>query len=57
MCSFLKLFFGPTHDLRTAGLSLQLPDGTRAHLWFELGPVIADEVALHQIYGCKGAGG
>ena len=57
MCSLLKLFFEPPHDLRTAGLSLQLPDGTRAHLWFELGPVIADEVALHQIYGCKGAGG
>ena len=57
MCKLLKLFFEAPHDLRTAGITLQLQDGTPGHLWFGMGPIIADEVALHQIFGCKGAAG
>ena len=53
----LDIFFHGDHDPRTAGISLQLHDGGNMHLWLGLGPIIADESALHGIYSCKGAAG
>ena len=52
----LEVFF-QKHDLRTAGMSIQLHNGERTHLWFEMGPLISDEAAMHSLYTCKGAGG
>lgn len=56
--SLLKLFFDPcTHDLRRSGINVELTGGTSVHLWMNLGIVLADEAALHAMYGCKGAAG
>ena len=47
--TLLRLFFSDAdlgHDLRTTGMSLQLHDGSRRHLWCKLGPDIADEPAI-----------
>jgi hypothetical protein len=52
------VFFNKSgHDLSKSGICLTLSDGTLLHLWLELHFVIADEAALHYLYGCKGASG
>ena len=54
----IKVFFDPQgHHLQDAGVFLTLADGTRVHLFFRLGGVIADEAALHAVYACKGSSG
>ena len=51
------LFLNKDHDPRTAGIALQLHSGEPAQIWVGLGPMVADEAALHFYYSCKGAGG
>ena len=56
--ALLNTFFNPnTHDLRRSGVCLDLKTGNSLHLWISLDIVVADEAALHYMYGCKGAGG
>jgi hypothetical protein len=56
--ALLNTFFNPnTHDLRRSGVCLPLTTGNSLHLWISLDIVVADEAALHYMYGCKGAGG
>ena len=53
----LKLFFSASHDVSLAGMGVEFLDGTRAHLWMDVGPVIADEAALNLMFSTKGASG
>jgi hypothetical protein len=54
----LSLFFDPaTHDVRSSGVFLDFCGGSTAHIWLSLGIVLADEAALHMMYGCKGSAG
>ena len=57
MISIIKLFFCSGHDPTTAGVSLQLHTGLQTIMWLKLGQVIADEAALHMLWGAKGAAG
>ena len=53
-----KLFFNPEgHDMSKSGIQLQCHDGTLTILFAELSMILADEAALHAIYGCKGSSG
>ena len=52
-----SVFWGDPHNLATAGLWLELFDGRAVQLWIKLGMVLADEAALHSIFGCTGASG
>ena len=53
-----ELFFSEdSHNAATAGVWLKLHDGTEVHVFFELAMLLADEAALHEIYGCKGSSG
>ena len=54
MISIIKLFFCSGHDPTTAGVSLQLHTGLQTIMWLKLGQVIADEAALHMLWGQKG---
>ena len=54
----LSVFFGGGgHDVRLAGVQLELRSGRRIHVWLDLGHVLADEAALHAMFLCKGAAG
>ena len=54
----LMHFFNPTgHDSRRSGISLQLADGERVHIYAKLGVLLADEVAIKEMLGCKGHAG
>ena len=54
----LKAFFGAGgHDVRLAGVQLQLASGRLIHVWMHLKNVLADEAALHAMFACKGASG
>ena len=53
----IKLFFCSGHNPSTAGVSLQLHTGLQTIMWLKLGQVIADEAALHMLWGAKGASG
>ena len=56
--AILDLFFNPAgHDFSRSGVLLGLPDGTFVQVFLKLHIVIADEVALHFMYMCKGSGG
>lgn len=56
--AILDVFFNPVgHDFSRTGLLLGLPDGTFVQVFLKLSIVIADEVALHFMYMCKGATG
>ena len=46
-----------SHDFSESGISLLLDDGSHTHVWLDLHSVIADESALHALYGCRGPGG
>ena len=43
--------------MSTAGICLELADGSIAHIWLQHGFVLADEAALHAIFNFKGASG
>lgn len=53
------------HDMQRAGISLMLKDegaqaaacGTSVRVFMSLGIILADESALHSVYGCKGSSG
>jgi hypothetical protein len=45
------------HDFSTSGITLKLPSGRFLQLFLTLRVVIADEAALHALYGCKGSSG
>jgi len=52
------LFFDDTgHNFSTSGIFLDFKSGRSGRLWAKLGFKMADESALHMVYGCKGAGG
>ena len=51
------IFWGATHNLQRAGIHLDLHDGTAVHLFVRFGMLLADEAALHAIYGFAGASG
>lgn len=54
----LSAFFGGgDHDVRLAGVQLELRSGRRIHVWLHLGHVLADEAALHAMFACKGSSG
>ena len=54
----VEAFFNPSaHDGSLAGILLQLPHGCHRHLYIDLDSVIADEAALHYLFGCKGSSG
>ncbi len=54
----MSAFFSESsHDYAKSGINLQLVDGSSRHLWLDLRFVLADEAALHSLYGCKGASG
>ena len=58
MRALMNAFFNPsTHDLRRSGVRLDLATGNNLHLWMSLDIIVADESALHSMFGCKGAGG
>ena len=57
LISIIKLFFCSGHGPTTAGVSLQLHTGLQTIMWLKLGQVIADEAALHMLWGAKGAAG
>ena len=55
---FTSVFFNADgHDLSTAGIHLDLFTGETKHIWMDLSVVVADEGALHALYGSKGASG
>ena len=45
------------HDMSTAGVALDMVDGTTAHIWIDLQVVVADEAPLHSVFACKGSSG
>ena len=50
----LTVFFGGGgHDVRLAGVQLELRSGRRIHVWLDLGHVLADDAALHAMFACK----
>ena len=54
----LHAFFGATgHDVRLAGIQLELKSGRIIHVWLDLKHLLADEAALHAMFACKGASG
>ena len=54
----LMHFFNPIgHDSRRSGISLQLVDGGRVHIYAKLGVLLAGEVAIKEMLGCKGHAG
>eukprot|EP00971_Amphidinium_carterae_P239319 4751070-Amphidinium_carterae.1 len=54
----LKLCWGTkTHDFMTSCIHLMLPDGTALRVFVKFAIKLADEGALHQAFGCKGASG
>ena len=54
----LMQFFDPNgHDSRRSGITLQLIDGRREHIYAKLGVLLADEVAIKEMIGCKGHAG
>ena len=58
VAAVLKVLFGAGgHDVRLAGVQLQLASGRLIHVWMDLKHVLADEAALHAMFACKGASG
>ena len=59
VCNILtKLFFNQQlHDFSKSGVNIECQDGTRATIFADLYLILADEAALHAIYGCKGSSG
>ena len=62
VCALTRLvlmrFFDPNgHDSRRAGVTLRLRDGTRVHIYADFGMLLADEVAIKEMLGCKGHAG
>ena len=56
--SLLDVFWNESgHDMATAGVELQLADGSAQHIWARFETLLADEGALHATLGCKGASG
>ena len=53
-----KLFFNQElHDFSKSGVNIECQDGMRATIFADLYLILADEAALHAIYGCKGSSG
>ena len=58
ICALLRMCFQVGgHHLQRAGISLDFPHGPSIRLFAKLASVLADEAALHEIWGCKGSGG
>ena len=62
VCALTRLvlmrFFDPNgHDSRRAGVTMRLRDGTRVHIYADFGMLLADEVAIKEMLGCKGYAG
>ena len=54
----LTVFFSDdSHNLNAAGVNLELADGAHVVIFADVAFTIADEAALHAIYGCKGSSG
>ena len=54
----LNVFFDPdSHDFSKSGVHLEMEDGTPLTIFADVAMFIADESALHAVYGCKGASG
>jgi hypothetical protein len=53
----LSLFFSDSHSFSTSGVNVQLADGSFVLVFGALKIVLADEDALHAMFGCKGASG
>ena len=54
----LYMFFNSErHDFAKSGINIELQSGQRVHLFLHVRIVIADEAALHSLFGCKGASG
>ena len=54
----LEQFFGDTHDIRRAGVNVNLHgSGQRAKIFARVGIILADEPALKEMIDCKGHGG
>ena len=53
-----ELFFNAdTHDFRKSGVNIECHDGMRATIFADPHLILADEAALHNIFGCKGSSG
>ena len=58
VAAIVNVFFEQgRHDMSTAGVHLKLHDGSSLHIVVSLEIVIADELALHCFYMCKGSSG
>ena len=58
IAAIINTFFDPNgHDLSSAGISVRLHSGHLVRLFFAPGPFLADEAALHHVFGNKGSSG
>ena len=58
LASVMMTFFGAQgHNVKLAGISLALQDGSRQHVWMSLAAFLADEAAIHAGLCCKGSSG
>ena len=53
----LLLFFSGSHSFSLSGVKLQLADGSFVLIFGALRIILADEAALHAMFGCKGSSG
>ena len=53
----LSLFFSGSHSFSSSGVNLQLADGSFVLVFGALRIILADEAALHAMFGCKGSSG
>ncbi len=54
----MPLFFGDDgRDFSRSGCQVKLPNGECLLIFCDIAVAVADEAALHHMYGCKGSGG